>query len=92
MYVQAGTHPALYRRAEALATHDEGQQRFRPEHLRITQRAIGPGVTGTGGILLVPVLEEAPSLPEQRHAVAGREHAIDRIHFGAGARRDSVVR
>jgi tryptophan 2,3-dioxygenase len=50
VYVQASRYPALVRLAEALMDYDEGLQRFRYEHLRVTQRTIGPDVMGTGGM------------------------------------------
>ncbi len=50
VFVEAGAHAALFRLAEGLITYDEGLQRFRYEHLRVTQRAIGLGVMGTGGM------------------------------------------
>jgi tryptophan 2,3-dioxygenase len=50
LYMQAGTHATLLRIAEELISYDEGLQRFRYEHLRLTQRIIGPGVMRTGGV------------------------------------------
>lgn len=50
IYVETARYPAVIRLAEAMLDYDEGLQRFRYEHLRITQRAIGPDVMGTGGM------------------------------------------
>ncbi|HVA91748.1 MAG TPA: tryptophan 2,3-dioxygenase family protein [Chloroflexota bacterium] len=49
VYVEAATHPALFRLAEGLISYDEGLRRFQYEHLRVTQRTIGLGALGTGG-------------------------------------------
>lgn len=77
VYVEAGAYPDLMRLAEALMDYDEGLQRFRYEHLRLTQRTIGPGVIGTGG-MAVRALERGlsrsffPALWELRDHLTAR--------------------
>lgn len=77
VHVEADRYPALFRLAENLINYDEGLRRFQYEHLRVTQRTIGPGVLGTGG-MAVQELERAmgrsfmPALWEVRDRLTAR--------------------
>ncbi len=49
VYMHADRYPLLMAFAEGLTDYDEVFQIFRSQHLKLAQRMIGPGSTGTGG-------------------------------------------
>jgi tryptophan 2,3-dioxygenase len=49
IYMHADRYPLLMAFAEGLTDYDEVFQIFRSQHLKLAQRMIGPGSTGTGG-------------------------------------------
>jgi tryptophan 2,3-dioxygenase len=72
VYIHADQHPLLMALAEALTDYDEVFQIFRSQHLKLAQRMIGPGSTGTGGTpmeLLARTLQDVfyPELWEVRN-------------------------